>query len=211
MMYLFWAFAILLVFLLIFVIAVRNKLMAWGWNFALIAIILYAGLFKMTGTARDAWLFSTIESVHGDVEVVYATVIQKKFIYLLVQASPSDPPYYLRIEYRKDLEDELDKAKMEAERRQTVMLADADALSRWIMHVGKKQDQPESDGKGASRAERSAEGQAAKTTKGDIPPQGGEPTFYPKPVEPNPLKDYRSTIIEMSPVPTTNGNQFEDR
>lgn len=193
-MSLFWSFAILLVLILVFVIVIRQRFMSWGWNFALIAIFLYAGLFKMTGTARNAWLFSSIERVHGEVEIVYAQVVQKNSIYLLVQAKPGDVPFYLTINWTKEAEEQLDKAKMEAERRGGSLLANADMLSGWKVNINQPKQQDDGSEQGNMLGGSDKKGGGADIAKGETPKDGGDKMFYPRPVPPDPLKDYKTLL-----------------
>lgn len=193
-MSLFWSFAILLALILVFVVVIRQRFMSWGWNFALIAIFLYAGLFKMTGTARHAWLFSVIERVHGDVEIVYSQVVQKNFIYLLVQAKPGDVPYYLIINWTKEAEEQLDKAKMEAERHGGALLANADMLSGWNVNIKPPKKQDDNPVQGGIVGDNDKKGNGADIAKGDTPKDGGDKMFYPRPVPPDPLKDYKTLL-----------------
>lgn len=185
----FWSFLVLLSLIVVLVFLGRHRLMTWGWNIALIAVFLYVGLFKMTGTARDAWLFSTIEQVHGDVEVVYSQVVQKR-IYLLVQSKPGEIPYYLTIAWNRQTEQELNKAKMEAERRGGALLANADFLSRWTIQL----EDPNKDGGRGSGKTDNANGDSIPVAKGETPKQGGEKMFYPRPMPPDPLKQYKTIL-----------------
>ena len=188
----FWIFIIVLAIFLPLLFVMRNRMLAWGWNFAVMAILLYCALYKTTGTPRDAWLFSTIEGVHGPVQVVYSTTT-KDSIYLLIRQE-SGVPFYVKIPVVKETEDDLKKAKMEADQNQSEVMADADMLSRWSVKLGqKKSDNQESKGTSAETADRKEPNSEKKENAGGMK-EGGKKMFYPKPVQTDPLKFHSITI-----------------
>lgn len=185
----FWIFSALLILILIFAILIRNSL-SWGWNFAVIAIFLYIGLFKMTGVPREAVWFAEIENIHGAVQIVYSTVIEHQGIYLLVRDRPDHVPFYLVLPYTDATAKALASAKMQAEQRRTPLMADADQLSRLSHALGK-------EGKGSSppAGDQAAAGQAGPTgSPTGRSDQNSQAMFWPKPVAQDPLKNYEQTI-----------------
>lgn len=191
----FWTFFIAILIMLALVLSIRHRLVAWGWNFAIMAIILYVSIYHMAGRSRDAWWFSTIEGIHGEIEIVYSTVIEKKAIVLLVRKNPGEFPFYLHIPWTDNLEKQLNKAKMIADQERTPVMANADLLSKKQRGItegmGPTQIKPQTKG------EKPTDTNAPKQPPGGGDKEGGEMMFYPKPVQADPNKNYN--IIEALP------------
>jgi hypothetical protein len=184
---LFWIFATVATVVFILMFAVRHRVLFWGWNFLIIVLVIYAGMFKLTGTPRDAWLFATIENVHGDVEVLYHTDAPKKFIYLLVRGDGA--PYYLRLPWSEGLQQQIASADMAARERHTPLMVDIDRLSRGQLPT------PGQSHSGHSSSEKHDQGHGDGSTADGK--EGGERMFYPKPVAPDPLKTPVHTQIDV--------------
>lgn len=192
-MELFWVFTTAVLLIMLLIVGVRQGRTSWAWNFLIICAILFAGLFKMTGTPRDVWLFATIENLHGDMEVVSQIVIPSRFILLLIRKTPGELPYYVRLPWSKSIQDQLESMAMKAKEQQTALLVDVDRLSSWSFnttalaakhdhgHAKPSDDQGKNDGKGQPQGGK----------------EGGVWMFYPKPVQADPLKTPIHNEIEV--------------
>lgn len=199
-MILFWSFVIILAAFLPLVFLMRNRMLSWGWNFALMAVLLYGGLYKMTGTPRDAWMFSAIEGIHGPVQVVYSA-ITKDYIYLVIRQE-GGVPFYIKLVTVKEIEDDLKKATMEADQARSAILADADMLSKWNVKLGKQDSDNQDDNSAAAKLAKGGAKKGATAAKGETPKSGGKRMFYPTPQTPDPLK-FHGITIEVPPPEMT--------
>jgi hypothetical protein len=200
----FWTFFLSITTILVLVLAIRHRLVAWGWNFALMALVVYSGLYLMSGQYRSALFFSTIQNIHGDVEVLYATIIEKDSIILLIRKHPGEYPYYLRIKWSQKSEDQLKKAKMVADQQHKGIKANVDELSK-AEHNIESNDEKASGSIGDGDTPDQHKGQAPKSggIKLDDKP-GGERMFYPDPVQGEPGKDPTSDVRIDQPGSSTN-------
>ena len=191
---LFWIFMLVISLVLIFSLLMRGWV-SWGWNFLIIIIVIYAGLFKLTGTPRDVWLFSLIENVHGDVQVLYHTTVPQQSIYLVLRQQRSQQPYYLQMAWTKELQEELDSAEMRAREEHAPLMVNIDQLSKGQPPVKKQiaEDQDQSTARGTADGNNKTGGQK----------DGGESMFYPKSVAADPLKLPVHNEIKIQ----TKGNQ----
>jgi hypothetical protein len=198
----FWIFSVsAAVILIVFLIAAtRHGTLSWAWNLLIVVVVLAFSLFKLTGVPRDAWLFSTIEGVHGEIQVVYHSVVPNKFVYLLLRQNPSQQPYYVRLPWSKQIEQQLKAAAMQATARRAPLMVNADRLSKGELPGSKDQKQ--------------GQGQAGQPDKGNqsnhagMGTEDGERMFYAKPVQGDPDKvPPRSVTIDHSSIPNYNNNQ----
>jgi hypothetical protein len=117
---------------------------------------------------------------------------------LLLRKAPGEAPYYVRLPWTEATEQEMDSAMMLAKERQTSLLVDADKLSSWAVSEGnsfKTKGKAGRNGDQKGQAEKEADGKgSAQNPQGK---EGGESMFYPKPVQPDPLKTPAHTNIEV--------------
>lgn len=201
----FWVFSIsVTVILIVFLIAaMRRGTLSWAWNLLIVLLVLAFGLFKLTGSPRDVWLFSTVEGVHGEVEVVYHSVIPQKFIYLLLRQDPAMPPYYVRLPWSKEIEQQMKAAAMKATAQRTPLMVNADLLSK-----GHLPPSPDAKAKAQGTPGQPEQGQPnGHSGRGT---EGGDKMFYARPVQGDPDKvQPRSITVDRPQAPTAHPDNLE--
>jgi len=189
---LFWIFAIIGVALLGMVILPRGRYYLWGWNIMLVLVVAYFGLYKLTGTPRSACMLSSLGGLSGDYQIMHHTEVPHKAIYLLLQVD--DAPLLVETRWSKGREYSLRKAEMQANKDASVLMVRAELLSE----CG-----PDKATEDADRdTDEGVQNQILDGRKGQNAPkygtEGGEPEFYAKPVEADPLKTPpRHSLIEV--------------
>lgn len=183
---LFWIYIATLLIFLGLTLAVRTRI-SWAWNFLLVAVLLYAAMFKLTGLPRDAWMFSTVEGVHGKTQVAYHLVIPTDAIYLLL-GRPGERPYYLHLPWSEELQKQIESASMKAQEQHTALMVDVDLLSK-----GKLADRKSGNRANGRELGKGDDGRPASGGGKD----GGEQMFYAAPVQADPLKTPIHNRIEV--------------
>jgi hypothetical protein len=142
----------------------------------------------MLSRPRNAWMFSSVEGIHGEVEILYSKIMPKKYIILLIQDKSENLPFYLFLPWSKESSDQLNKAKMIAEQRRSSVMADIDKISKNQFESNEDTKDIDIDENNDNTKKNNGKGTKLNAAKGDHPKDGGRLMFYPAPQKPEPLK-----------------------
>lgn len=208
-MALIWIFSLVIVLVLAMSFLPHGRYYVWSWNFLLVAVAIYLGLYFSSGSPRNTCLIATLSQLHGELELLHHESVKNQYLYLLVRAQDEDPPLYVALPWSAAIVKNLSTATMKATQQGSVVMVKAEMLSRCMI------EENQEDGQRGKPTRGTADGRSEtdKEQSGQRPGGGGDEDdglqmFYPRPVVSDPLKSPPIRIEGSTPEESANRHGF---